>query len=92
MTPKDIPEKLHNIAVDLKAVKAVFEQALDEENKQYDALPADLQSEDEGMEIEEFIEAIENAVDELDEALESLEDGAERIDDALREQAFLNRI
>ena len=55
-------------------------------------VPAELRSEDEGVELEEFIEAIENAVDELDEALESIEDGSERIDDSLREQAFLNRI
>ena len=88
---KEIIDILRNAATDFKLVRESFEQLLDEERHDYEALPDDLKYEDPGLEIESYMDSLEEAVDELEGVDSTMEDAIGHMEDALREINYLSR-
>lgn len=54
----------------LESAKDVIEEVMEEEQEAFDNLPESLQGADRGVEMEEYIGDLENAVDSLDDLLD----------------------
>ena len=91
MMPEKTLETLHKAVTDFQAVKESFEQILDSANKEFDAIPVDLQDEDEASELEDYISDLDDSIDSLDDIIDEMDDVIEHMEDVLREESFLRK-
>ena len=62
---KDVLGKMDELSAVLENVKDAIQAVLDEEQEAYDNLPEGLQEAERGQQMQEYIEALEGAVDSL---------------------------
>lgn len=79
-------KEIQRAAIDIKAAKSAFDQFLEEENKEYVALPDEQKD---GVDVMEYIEAIENAISGLEEVIEDLGEAIEQMHGAVEEKDSL---
>lgn len=87
---KEVVALLRDAAKDFQVVKTSFERVLEEEREKYDALPYDQKYEDPGLELGDYVDALEDAIEELDQTDSNMEDTISSMEDALWEKSLLD--
>ena len=88
---REVLDVLRDAANEFKLVRESFEYLLEEEHRDYEALPDDQQFEDPGMEIDNYVDSLEDAIEDLEEVDSNMEDAIEHMEDALRAIDYLSR-